>query len=194
MQPVTADAYSCDLLMAVTRNLSNAAAALLSDWRDRWGQALLTAGAPDNTDWTSPAAATESLYLALRTRLATDADLGLGRPLASTDTHQAEAWRSGRSLRNLELSLAALRGYASTVFAPALPPEAGAKVDAAFAATLAEVDAVGGPLETTVGSDAGRAAVTALKTRVRGCRAPSPRRSRPRSGSPRTDPLPPGWP
>ena len=155
-QPITADAYSCQLLMAVTRNLSNTAAALLADWQDRWGQALLTAGAPNNTAWTSPDAATESLYDALQAGLAADADLRLGRVLAGSDTHQAEAWRSGRSLRNLELSLAALRGYASTVFGPALPPEAAAKVDAAFAAALADADAVGGTLEIAVASEAGR--------------------------------------
>ncbi len=165
--PISADAYSCELLMAVTRNLSNTAAAMLSDWQDRWGQALLTAGAAGNTDWTSPDAATASLYAALHDGLATDAELRIGRVLDSHDPHQAEAWRSGRSLRNVELSLAALRNYAAAVFGPALPPEAAARVDAGFAAALAASEAVGGTLESAVGSDSGRASVAALQAKVR---------------------------
>jgi predicted lipoprotein len=164
---IEGDAYSCRLLMAVSRNLSDTAAAISSGWRDHWSQALLDAGAPGNADWKSPEAATASLYAALADGLAADADLRLGRPLASDDPHVAEAWRSGRSLRNVEVSLAALRAYAASVFGPALPPEAAARVDTAFAAAIAETDHVGAPLETAVASDAGRSAVTALEARVR---------------------------
>ena len=161
------DTYSCRLLMAVTRNLSDASAAILAGWQGHWSRTLQDAGAPDNTDWKSPEAATASLYAALADGLAADADLRLARPLGSDDPHQVESWRSGRSLRNLELSLTALRAYAASVFAPVLSPEAAARVDAAFAAALAAADRVGGPLETAVGSDAGRAAVTALQAQVR---------------------------
>ena len=53
-------------------------------------------------------------------------DLRLGRPLGTFEAPQprrAEAWRSGRSLHDVEVSLQALRGYAATVFAPAIGPD-----------------------------------------------------------------------
>ncbi|MFO1141343.1 MAG: imelysin family protein [Amaricoccus sp.] len=151
-QPLAADDYSCRLLMAVARNLSDTAAAIPAAWSDRWSRTLTTAGAAGNTDWTTPAAATAALYRAIPDALAFD-DLRLapaGKP---------EAWRSGRSLRNVSLSLRALRRYAAAVFAPALPPEAAARVDAAFAAALDRADAADAPAD----SDAGRAAALPLR-------------------------------
>jgi predicted lipoprotein len=164
---VEGDAYSCRLLMAVTRNLADTSAAFVTAWQGRWGQALLGAGTPGDTDWKTREAATASLYDVLADGLAADADQRLGRPLGNDDPHAAEAWRSDRSLRNLELSLAALRRYAATVFAPALQPESAARVDAAFADALTAADHVGEPLEKAAATATGRAAATALQASVR---------------------------
>ncbi|MFO1207996.1 MAG: imelysin family protein [Amaricoccus sp.] len=146
-QPLAGDDYSCRLLMAVARNLSDAAAATSAAWRDRRGHALTTAGAAGNTDWPTAAAATAALYRAIPDALAFD-----DRRLAADG--KPEAWRSERSLRNVALSLAALRGYAAAVFAPALPPDAAARVDAAFAAALDRADAAGAPLDSAAGRTA----------------------------------------
>ena len=67
-----------------------------------------------------------ALYAALTEALQADIDLRLGRPMGTFERPQprrAEAWRSGRSLRERRASRCeALRGYAATVFGPATRP------------------------------------------------------------------------
>ena len=97
----------------------------------------------------------------------TSASAGRWAPSSNPQPRRAEAWRSGRSLTDVEQSLAALRAYVATVFAPAIGPEEAAKVDATFDAALAAVGRVGEPIDVAVATTQGRVRVEALQTAVR---------------------------
>lgn len=167
--PIEAGSYGCRLLTAITRDMAATAAKALDGWRGRWGEVLTSAGAPENPVYLAPDESTRALYGALTEALQADIDLRLGRPMGSFQAPQprrAEAWRSGRSLDNVERSLEALRGYAATVFGPAIGEEA-APVDRSFDAALAAVGRVGEPIDKAVPSIQGRLRVEALQTAVR---------------------------
>src|SRR5690606_320342 len=103
----------CALLQAIAGNVRELAAGLLADWRDGDEAFLrrMNRPGPDNPYFASreevTAAYLKSLNHALRlagdTRLkpVLGADIGAARP------DRAEAWRSGRSLRNIVLGLEA---------------------------------------------------------------------------------------
>ena len=76
---------------------------------------MLDAGQDGNDRYLSAQEADQAIYTALLSGLELDADQRLGRPMGSFDKPRpklAEAWRSDRPLRNIELSLAALRDMA----------------------------------------------------------------------------------
>ena len=167
--PVEAGGYRCRLLVAITADLAATAAQVLARWRDPFAGYLSDAGAPGNPLYLSPEESTRELYSALTEGLQATHDLRLGRPLGTPDRPQprrAEAWRSGRSLRNVVVALAAMRAYAATVFGPEIGPEAAATLDAAFAAALAAAEGVGAPLDVAVATPRGRFRVEALQQAV----------------------------
>ena len=123
--PIEAGSYRCRLLVAITRDMAATSARMLARWRDPWAGILTSAGAPENPVYLAPEESSRALYSALTEALQADVDLRLGRPLGTFERPQprrAEAWRSGRSLRNVEQSLETLRAYAATVFGPSLSP------------------------------------------------------------------------
>jgi len=177
-EPTPGD-YRCRLTVAVTRDLAAVAAGLEARWRDPWAGLLLGAGAPDHPLWFAPEEASRALFGALAEGLQATHDLRLGRPLGAVDRPQprrAEAWRSGRSLRNVELALGAQRDLAAQVFGPELTPEDSAAVDAAFAAALAVAERVGAPLPEAVADPALRVRVEALAGAVERAREAVARR------------------
>jgi uncharacterized protein len=168
--PIEAGSYRCRLLVAITGDAGATAARMLARWRDPWGGILTTAGAPENPVYLAPDESTRALYAALTEALRADADLRLGRPLGTFDAPQprrAEAWRSGRSLIDVEVSLQALQGYAATVFGPAIGPDHAATVDASFDAALAAAGRAGAPIDVAVATTQGRFRAEALQTAVR---------------------------
>jgi predicted lipoprotein len=108
------DPDPCPLIMATADDMAATAAALDRDW-EPYADLLLTAGQPGNSRFLKPGEATQALFTQLATGLETLADRRIGRPLGTFDKPHpelAEARASARSLRNVTLSLAALRDLA----------------------------------------------------------------------------------
>lgn len=108
---------ACPLIQATADDLAATATALATDWGP-YGDLLLTAGEPGNDRFLNPDEATQALFTQLATGLETLADRRIGRPLGTFDKPRpdlAEAHASARSIRNITLSLKALRDLALTL-------------------------------------------------------------------------------
>lgn len=116
--------YTSTLVQTVATDLSRQATALQSAWTDGFAATLLSAGAADKATYLSPDEAVRALYTQLLAGLEVTADSQLGRPMGTFDQprpRQAEAWRSGRSLRNVLLSVEAAQALAHGLFDGDLP-------------------------------------------------------------------------
>ncbi len=166
----TADA-ACALVRAASADLAVSARRLSDRWSGSYAPLLRSAGDPGNTRFLTPQEARQSLFTQLLTQLEFDKDERLGRPLGTlekTRPARAEAHLSGRSLRNLTLSLAANEGLARALGADQTE---GVLPAFAYAATalgkltdpaLGEVATTGGRLRVQEAADAiGRAAEAA---------------------------------
>lgn len=110
--------YSCALKIAIAADLARMADAILSEWRGGFAETMRTAGAPGNDVFLSEREASQALFTALTTGLEFNADQRVGRPMGSfarPRPNRAEARRSGRSLRNVTLSLRALEDLAGAL-------------------------------------------------------------------------------
>lgn len=126
----------CPLILATADDLGRMAGDLAAAWGP-FGETLLTAGQTGNDRFLTANEATQALFTQLATGLEFVADRRIGRPLATMDKPRpdlAEAQASDRALRNITLSLQALRSLAL-----ALNPDS-PKTAAAFdhAITLAQ--------------------------------------------------------
>ncbi len=158
------DDYRCGLVRAIATDLARTGAGIDTEWREDHAQRLQTAGAPGNDTYLSADEATQTLYTALLTGLEFTADQRLGRPMGSAERprpNRAEARRSGRSLRNVTLSLTALQELAQTLSDAPTP-----RTDAAFAEALAAAERPD-PVFADVTTVQGRLRVEALQQRVR---------------------------
>lgn len=158
------DSYECRLATALAADLARTARAVEEDWSVTAGQ-MTGAGAEGNAAYLNTAEAKQELYTALMAALEFDKDQRLGRPMGSFDRPRptrAEAWRSGRSLRNLTLSLEALRGFAATLAAP----EAAPRTDAAFDLALKTAAALNDPVFAGVDDPTGRLKIEILQQKV----------------------------
>lgn len=129
-EPVGDADYVCTLIRATTADLARNASAISAEWQSGFAATLLTAGATGNTRYLTEVEARQALYTALITGFDFAADQRVGRPLGTFDKprpERAEARASGRSLRNVTLSLTALHQFA-TALASKTPA-----TDAAFA-------------------------------------------------------------
>lgn len=98
----------CRLVRAAAGDLAATAAALAAEWQE-FAQAMRSAG-PGNARFLSAREARQYLYTAFLGGLQFDEEARLARPLGTLDharPERAEARAAGRSLRNLQLSLAA---------------------------------------------------------------------------------------
>ncbi|WP_372806630.1 imelysin family protein, partial [Loktanella salsilacus] len=114
-QFVQAGDYGCALIRALTADLATIAARVDQDWQDGYAETMRTAGAAGNQTYLSDKEATQALFTALLAGLDFDVEQRLARPLGTFDRprpNRAEAWRSGRSQRNIVLSLQALADLA----------------------------------------------------------------------------------
>ncbi|MYM56056.1 imelysin family protein [Thalassovita mangrovi] len=105
--------YACALIRATAHDMALTTGAIAEDWRDGYAQGMLEPGT-DNSPYRDRDEVVQELYKAFTTGLQFTSDTRLGRPLGTFDRprpKRAEAWRSGRSLRNVELSLKALREH-----------------------------------------------------------------------------------
>jgi uncharacterized protein len=107
----------CPLILATADDMATTASTLGQDWGP-YGDLLMTAGQPGNTRFLQSDEATQALFTQLATGLEALADRRIGRPLGTFDKPRpdlAEAHASGRSIRNIALSLRALKDLALTL-------------------------------------------------------------------------------
>lgn len=108
---------ACPLIQVTADDLAATAAALNAGWGP-YGDLMLTAGQPGNDRFLKPEEATQALFTQLATGLESLADRRIGRPLGTFDKPRpdlAEARASFRSIRNITLSLVALKDLALTL-------------------------------------------------------------------------------
>lgn len=105
--------YRCTLVKAVTADIAVQSRAILDDWQQGYGDMLLSPS--DTSPYRSTEEVAQELFKALNVGLEFTADTRIGRPMGTFDRPRptrAEAWRSGRSLRNVVLSLNSLEDLA----------------------------------------------------------------------------------
>jgi predicted lipoprotein len=133
---------TCTLTRLTTADLARTTADVATLWQQDFAANLTTAGQPGNTRFLSVAETRQALLTQLTTGLEQLADQRLARPLGSFDKPRpdlAEARASGRSLRNITLSLRALRDVSAT-----LSPDTTAPLTAIDAA-IAKAEALDDP-------------------------------------------------
>jgi len=155
--------YSCDLTRAIAADLARMAADLDADWRDTFAETLRSAGAPGNEVFLTDLEGVQALFTALTTGLEFNAETRIARPLGSFERprpERAEARRSGRSLRNVVVSLDALRELAETLAGEAPATEA------AFASARDIAAELDDPVFAGVADPTGRLRVEILQQRI----------------------------
>lgn len=108
----------CPLIRATTQDLAATADQVLADWQGGFALTLMTAGEAGNTTYLTRPEARQMLFTQLATGLEFLDDQRLGRPLGTFDDphpERAEARASARALRNVELSLSAMRQMVETL-------------------------------------------------------------------------------
>lgn len=159
------ESYTCRLVQAISNDLARMASEIDREWQDEAAPLLLSAGEPGNTTYLSRDEAVRVLYTALLTGLEFNADQRLGRPLGSFERPRplrAEARRSGRSLRNVEVSLQALEQLAHMLMAPDGMPA----TEAAFGDALSHAAALEDPVFAGVDDPSGRLKVEIMQQRI----------------------------
>lgn len=162
----TLPADPCPLILATADDMARLAVELDQGWAS-FGDLLITAGQTGNLRFLSETEATQALFTQLVTGLEALADVRLGRPLGTFDKPRpdlAEARASGRSLRNVALSLQALRALAV-----ALSPDS-PKTIAGFDHALALTGDLNDPVFAGVSDPQGRLKVEILQQAIRATR------------------------
>lgn len=155
--------YVCALTTAIAGGLADTAAMLSDAWTD-YAQVLTNPG-PDNPSFPSEQDAARKVYTALNAGLEFDRDTRLGRPLGTFDRprpNRAEARLSGRSQRNVELSLAALQDLAEQLADDPIPA-----TEAKFAIARTSAAELDDPIFEGVDNPMQRFRVEALQQDVR---------------------------
>ncbi len=109
--------YSCDLIQAIASDLHLTASDLVSEWTN-YATSLKTA-ADGNEVFRDQKEAEVLLYTQLISGLEFDKDTRISQPLGTFDKSRpkrAEAWRSGRSLRNILLGAKAIVADADALY------------------------------------------------------------------------------
>lgn len=156
--------YACRLTQAIATGLAQKSESLNAAW-PAFADQMLTAGTDGNTRFQSKTEARRALFTALSTGLEFLHDQRLGRPLGTFDRprpRRAEARRSERSLRHIELQLAALERLAAAM----TDADLGA-TSAAFAEAQARADALDDPSLAGVADPEERFKVEVLQQAVR---------------------------
>ncbi|MEM9757392.1 MAG: imelysin family protein, partial [Pseudomonadota bacterium] len=132
-----------------------------ADWLETHADLMRTAGA--NETYTSTEDAMRALFGALVEGLEATVDLRLGRPLGTFDRprpRRAEVWRSGRSLRQVQIVLRDL-GALAEALQPGNP-----EVQATLTRAQETAAALDDPIFAGVADPGGRIRVEALQVRV----------------------------
>ena len=153
--------YSCRLVQAVSEGLARNSEAIAAGWSTH-AELMQTAGSNDRYQSTDEVQ--RALYTALSSGLEFLHDQRLGRPLGTFNRPRplrAEARRSNRSLRHVELNLVALENLATTL-TESLP-----ETQKAFAAARERAKALDDPTFQGVADPAKRFKVEVLQQAVR---------------------------
>lgn len=156
--------YTCRLIRAIATGLSRKSNTIMDGW-PAFAELMETAGTEGNKRFQSPLEAQRALYTTLSTGLEFLHDQRLGRPLGTFDRprpRRAEARRSERSLRHVQLSLVALEELAMTLTDTPTP-----KTQAAFKDARARADSLDDPALAGVADPASRFRIEALQNAVR---------------------------
>ncbi|MEM9552374.1 MAG: imelysin family protein [Pseudomonadota bacterium] len=154
--------YICALTTTIAADLATSAQVLTEDWVQFAD--LMRAPGDGNTRFLSEQEVERALFTSLSTGLAFLQDQRLGRPLGTFDRPRplrAEARRSGRSLRNIDLSLVALRDLADT-----LSGGEAADALAQFDAAIERAASIDDPDLSGVANPGGRIRIEALSQSV----------------------------
>ncbi|WP_109464652.1 imelysin family protein [Albibacillus kandeliae] len=157
--------YTCRLVQAVATDLAAQARLLNEEWSGTFAQTLRSAGEAGNATYLSKDEATRALYTQLVAGLEFIADTRLGRPLGTYDRPRptrAEAYRSGRSLRNVVLALKADDALAHALADRPLP-----ETEKAIAHALTSADRVTDPAFQDIDDPQSRIKVEVLQQAVR---------------------------
>jgi predicted lipoprotein len=158
---------TCALIRLTTADLARTTADIATLWQQGFAASLTTAGQPGNTRFLSQAEARQALLTQLTTGLEHLADQRIARPMGSFDKPRpdlAEARASGRSLRNITLSLHALRDLSAT-----LSPDTTAPL-AAIDTALAKAGALDDPILAGTADPAARLRIEILQQSIRAAR------------------------
>ena len=115
-EPLAAD--PCPLIRATATDLAATSAKVFEEWQGGFAETLITAGEVGNKVYLTRPEARQVLFTQVVTGLEFLDDQRLGRPLGEFDAphpERAEARASGRSARNVLLSLQALRQMVETL-------------------------------------------------------------------------------
>jgi hypothetical protein len=177
-----AAAYRCAFGLAVARNLKAIAGQIVADWTEAI-DAMAAAPPRSGSEFglpESPKETAQQMFTDLLTLFQLVGDLKLALPLGlSLDKPKpklAESWRSGRSLRNVELNLESARamygkdrtsGFRSLMPAGGDSESLDEQIVGAFAAISSSLAAIPMPLDAAVGDSGARPEVEALLADVR---------------------------
>ncbi|WP_170427288.1 imelysin family protein [Ruegeria arenilitoris] len=161
--------YRCALIQAMAEDINLNARAIDADWE---GYAANLTSPGETSPYRSENEAMQELYKALITGLEFTAETRLGRPMGTFDRprpKRAEARRSERSLRHVELSLTALRDLAARLSAD--HPDIAADLDDAFTAAIERAQSLDDPAFEAVATAQGRFRIEALQQSIKDVRA-----------------------
>lgn len=161
--------YRCALVRVIAADIDANAQAMADDWQ---GYVPNLTRPGDNSRYRTPHEAMQEMFKALSTGLEFTADTRLGRPLGSFDRprpNRAEARRSKRSLRHVELSLVALRDLAARLSAG--HAEIALDLDASFARAIGKTRAIDDPTLAGVADPQARLRIEALQQSIHDIRA-----------------------
>jgi predicted lipoprotein len=167
-EPPAEGPYTCALTRAITVSLAESGTTLNDEWQD-FAQAILIPGNQNNPVYQSEEEVLRALYTTLSTGLEFLQDQRLGRPLGTFDRPRptrAEARRSGRSLRNVQLNLIALRDLTRQMADFDTPD-----TEAAFAKAIDQASALTDPVFAGVDTPGGRFRVEVLQQAVQTVRS-----------------------
>jgi len=156
--------YGCALIQRVSADIHAISTAIEADWAGIEAPAMRAA---ESERYESAEDALLVFYAALSEGLQFTAEARLGRPMGTFERprpRRAETWRSGRSLRNVQLSIASLRELAGLLgLIDGADREA---IDAAFSSADARARSLDDPVFAGVSDPQGRFAVEVLQQRV----------------------------
>lgn len=153
----------CPLIRATARDLARIAHQIDTAWTSSYAQTVLSAGEAGNTTFLTRPEVRQAFFTQVIAALEFLEANRLGRPLGTFDKprpERAEAVASGRSLRNVLLSLRALRDMVQTL-TPDVP-----QTMAAFDRSIALAEKLDDPVFAGVATPQGRLRVEILQQSV----------------------------